>query len=122
MSYYRQGPFRPGTTVTFEMDDGQGGGAFLVLSTAPAIVGSPCGIPAPFGEILIGLGPGNVAGALFGRSTNGSPVRVQLAIPPDPSLVDRKLWGQGALLGRGRGQGGRGIALTNGVEIEIGAP
>jgi len=89
--------------------------ANLHVSTGPAIPGDPCGLVTPFGELLID--PGRRAFVVDVGVYTGSELAVDVALPPDPALVDRTFWAQGAFHSPGTLP-----LLTNGLRVEIGAP
>ncbi|HEX6883599.1 MAG TPA: hypothetical protein VF530_09475 [Planctomycetota bacterium] len=95
------GPARPGSLATIH------------LATALAQPGQPCGVPTPFGELL--LDPARVVASFVAGTFAGGPVGLDLAIPADLALVNRKVYLQGAFLRPG-------ILLSNGLSLEIGAP
>jgi len=95
------GPARPGSLATIH------------LATALAQPGQPCGVPTPFGELL--LDPARVVASFVAGTFAGGPVGLDLAIPADLTLVNRKVYLQGAFLRPG-------ILLSNGLSLEIGAP
>lgn len=95
------GPARPGSLATIH------------LATALAQPGQPCGVATPFGEML--LDPARVVASFVAGTFAGGPVGLDLAIPADLALVNRKVYLQGAFLRPG-------ILLSNGLSLEIGAP
>ena len=114
-----------GSELEFAMDPAQGSGAlpFLLFSTRQAIPGSPCGVVSPWGELLIGIKAAQVVGTLIGTPwLPGTPSVVRLDLPPDPSLVDLVVYGQGYFLDSTPPSGAPKIQITNGLRMEIGAP
>jgi hypothetical protein len=95
------GPARPGSVVR------------VLTSLGEATPGNPCGIPTPFGELLIDptrrLAPLN--GGLFANA----PVHIDVGLPADPALVDLEVFAQGAFVTPGR------LLRTNGMRLVIGA-
>ena len=120
------GDARPNASLTFQMSLPQGAGVtpLLFFSTAPAVEEGAlaCGLNTSFGELLIGLGGGQLIGRLRGATSTGSTTPFLVKIPNDPNLVDQKLWMQGAFWDAANVAPGPVFSLTNGMYLEIGAP
>jgi hypothetical protein len=120
------GDARAGETLTLQMDQAQGLGVvpLIFFSTAPAVSPSviACGRSSAFGEILIGLGAGQLQGRLRGAPYAGLPPLFNIPIPNDPGLVDLIYWTQGLFWDVQKTTGQAPLRLTNGLYIEIGAP
>jgi len=112
----------PGKSLTLEMDNGQDVGMqpVIIFSTQERVVGSPCGLIGPFGEVLIS--PTHRIGKAFLPLWNGTPVSVTLPIPNDLSLVDGVFFAQGFFWDVGNQSPAEDFRLTNGLRIEIGSP
>ncbi len=120
------GDARAGQSISLQMDQAQALGALplLYFSTQPAVSNNSvisCGLPSKFGEILIGVGAGQLAGRLRGGPYAGVPVTFTINIPNDPALVDQIYWLQGMFWDVPK-TSGQAIRLTNGMYVEIGAP
>ncbi|MSR62589.1 MAG: hypothetical protein EXS08_09120 [Planctomycetes bacterium] len=92
-----------------------GASALVHLSLGAARPGQACGLPTPFGELLIS--PAQHVGAIAAGSFAGVPLPTQLAIPSSAALVDLELFAQAAFA-----QPTRGLVLSNAIAFEIGAP
>ena len=109
----------PGGTVEFAMDGGQAAGALptLTFSSREPTPFSECGLLLSFGELLIS--PAHRLGSLALPPWNGTqPSTLSVPIPPDPALVDRVFFVQGAF----QTPTSPRFTLTNALRIEIGAP
>jgi hypothetical protein len=104
-----------GQTIRLVLDGPAQPGALasVFFAGAPAVPGSPCGIPSPIGELL--LDPARVVGSVAAGAYAGAPLEVDVMIPPSLALVDREIFAQAAFLGRR-------VLLTNGLSLEVGAP
>ena len=106
----------PGQTMRFTLD-----ATAAVFSTVrlcgslrEATPGVACGIPIPFGELLID--PVYRQPATFLGYWNNTPMSVAILLPPDPVLVDLEYFLQGAFTLGNR------VVLTNALKLAIGAP
>ncbi len=112
----------PGDRFRLAMDGGQASGVtpIVVFATRPALPGSECGIPSPFGEILIN--PASKLGIAFGPVWLGAPSLVSLTLPDSLALVDAVFFAQGYFWDVGNQSPAEDFRLTNALRIEIGAP
>lgn len=115
-----------GGEVTFGLDDGQGTGVtpFLLISDRPALTFPPCGLMTNFGELLVDFGQnGNPLLLQIGNPYLGVEVPIVVPIPNSPQLVDQILYAQGIFFDIANlVPGESNLLLTNGIEMEIGAP
>ena len=114
-----------GANLEFEMDNAQEDGAlpFLLFSTRPSIIGSPCGVNSPYGEIMIGTKGGQVVATVIGTPwLSSTPSIAPVTLPNDLSLVDAVFYSQGYFFDSTPPPGAPKIQLTNGLRLEIGAP
>lgn len=116
----------PGGEVTLEVDGGQAVGVTPILLVSDRTVATypPCGLLAPFGELVIDLSAPNPLVGKVGNPWGGAPVPFRLSVANNVNLVDQKVWAQAFLVALG-GVGGpsvQQIRSTNAVEMEFGAP
>lgn len=111
----------PGSQMTFSMDLAQVEGALpiLFLSTQASVPGSDCGVRTAFGELLIANA--HRIGRAILPIWNQEPSSISLAVPPEVSLVDQIFHAQGVFRDL-NGSNAPAFALTNGLELEFGAP
>ena len=65
----------------------------------------------------------SVVGRFLATPWSGvTPSQVNLAIPPDPSLVDVVVHGQGVFFDLVGTAGAERVRLTNGIRVEVGTP
>ncbi|NOT32523.1 MAG: hypothetical protein HOP15_18940 [Planctomycetes bacterium] len=104
-----------GNTIRLTLDGPapQGALVHLQLSLGEATPADPCGIPTPFGELLID--PTRRLPLIRAGIFANGPVSVDLGIPADPALVDLEIFGQGAFVTPAS------FMRTNGMRLLIGA-
>ena len=116
-----------GETLEFRMDAGQASGVtpVLAISTQPVIGwdSTGCGLPLPFGELMIDVGGGgNPVVTRFGPAWGGAPVSFFVNIPDDPALIGAFLYAQGVFWDIGGLLPGDNLLLTNGMMMQLSAP
>jgi len=110
---HTDGLVQVGRTVRLVLDGPAPLGSLATLHLSAGSPANPCGLPSPFGEVLID--PLQRLGDLTAGVFAGAQVTKDVRIPVDASLVDRTFFVQGSFRGPG-------VLLTNGLAFEIGAP
>ena len=108
-----------GTTVRLGLEGAPVAGALPILLVSDALLPGACGLPLGIGELTIDVGATNPFLILSGPAASAGSSHVDVAIQNNPLLIDAIVYAQGAFLAPGSGTP---LALTNAVEIEIGAP
>ncbi|NRA98168.1 MAG: PQQ-dependent sugar dehydrogenase [Planctomycetes bacterium] len=129
------GGYYLGGSVEFELHNplgtqAPGSATALGVSGAPDPA-FPCGTllpgfamagPLASGELLLSLAPGVQVMTLPGPTWQGAPVTLSVLVPNEPSLAGAGVYAQGVIIDPTFGGGsGAGIALTEAVELTIGA-
>lgn len=91
----------------------------IVFSPNPSIMGSPCGRPSPYGEVLISAV--GASSPLVGPWTGPNPNVLTINLPNTLSLVNAVFYAQGAFRDPAQPSPEK-YRLTNAVRIEFGPP
>jgi hypothetical protein len=118
---FAEGLVLAGRTGTFRLEGGPAPGArsLLYFALGSAVDAAGCGLPFPFGEVLLDRSAGFFL--QNGPSYAGAPVDIPLSIPLDLALVDLELFAQGVFFDPLAVPGQR-VTLTDALRLEIGAP
>lgn len=114
------GQARAGQHLEFALDAGQAPGVrpFLAFSSRAARPSSSCGLPTPFGELL--LSPADRLAVFPLAPWTGSPVTLDVPIPNTAALIDAEFLAQGYFLDAGSAT--ERVRLSDGLRIQLGAP
>ena len=112
-----------GDSLRFRMDDGQAPGVspVLIMSTLPAAGWPSCGVPLPFGELLVDVTPSNGNPALLkvGNPWVGVGVNFNIGVPNDLAFVGSTVYAQGVFWDIGDQLPEQNLLLTKGLRIQI---